>query len=141
MSNNFVITIHLEIVFEFHSRIGWRIINAPAVFTSQVIMIRHIGVKSLLCAPELQFPKHVVCGKNLQVSVHCAQTDVRQLPANNFINLVGSRMEIHFLECIEEGTTPLSDGRNGLAVLRVLAAAQQSMDQSGAQVPLADLEG
>jgi predicted dehydrogenase len=46
----------------------------------------------------------------------------------------------HFLSCIEEGATPLSDGRNGLAVLRVLAAAQQSMDQAGAQVPLAGLE-
>lgn len=45
----------------------------------------------------------------------------------------------HFLSCIQEGKTPLSDGQNGLAVLRVLAAAQQSMDQAGVRVPLADL--
>ncbi len=33
----------------------------------------------------------------------------------------------HFLECIEKNKTPLSDGRNGLAVVKVLAAADQSL--------------
>lgn len=33
----------------------------------------------------------------------------------------------HFLECITTGATPRSDGRNGLAVIRVLEAAEASM--------------
>lgn len=40
----------------------------------------------------------------------------------------------HFLRCVEEGKRPLTDGENGLAVLRVLAAAQESLDREGALV-------
>jgi predicted dehydrogenase len=46
----------------------------------------------------------------------------------------------HFLTCIEEGRRPLSDGENGQAVLRVLAAAQQSLEQEGVRVSLAGQE-
>jgi predicted dehydrogenase len=42
----------------------------------------------------------------------------------------------HFVDCVRTGRTPRSDGRNGLAVLRVLAALQQSLDQEGALVRL-----
>jgi len=34
----------------------------------------------------------------------------------------------HFLECIAEGKTPRTDGREGIRVLRVLETAQKSMD-------------
>ncbi len=34
----------------------------------------------------------------------------------------------HFLECIAEGKTPRTDGREGIRVLRVLETAQNSMD-------------
>lgn len=47
----------------------------------------------------------------------------------------------HFLGCVRAGTRPLSDGENGLAVLRVLAAGQQSLDQEGRTVRLPDLQG
>ncbi len=33
----------------------------------------------------------------------------------------------HFLECIRTGATPLTDGQNGLAVVRVLEAAERSL--------------
>ncbi len=46
----------------------------------------------------------------------------------------------HFITCIQEGKTPLTDGQNGLAVLRVLAAAQRSLDQGGQPVTLKDLD-
>jgi predicted dehydrogenase len=36
----------------------------------------------------------------------------------------------HFLECIRTGTTPRSDGRSGLRVVRVLEAAQAALDAS-----------
>jgi predicted dehydrogenase len=36
----------------------------------------------------------------------------------------------HFVECIREGRTPLSDGASGLRVVRVLEALQQRLDAS-----------
>lgn len=42
----------------------------------------------------------------------------------------------HFLECIRENKTPRTDGENGLRVVRVLEAAQQSLQQNGELVPL-----
>ena len=40
----------------------------------------------------------------------------------------------HFIECIRTGTTPLSGGRAGLAVVRVLDAASRSLKNGGARV-------
>lgn len=40
----------------------------------------------------------------------------------------------HFIECIRTGATPRSDGRNGLAVVRLLNAAQRSMRENGQAV-------
>ncbi|MBI1979553.1 MAG: Gfo/Idh/MocA family oxidoreductase [Elusimicrobia bacterium] len=42
----------------------------------------------------------------------------------------------HFLDCIEKGTTPLSDGMVGLEVVRALEAAQKSVDSSGKLVSI-----
>jgi predicted dehydrogenase len=43
----------------------------------------------------------------------------------------------HFLECVRERRTPLTDGAAGLAVVRVLAAAQSSLEAGGAPVAIA----
>jgi predicted dehydrogenase len=37
----------------------------------------------------------------------------------------------HFLDCVEQGQTPISDGEMGLAVVRVLEAAEASAHSSG----------
>lgn len=37
----------------------------------------------------------------------------------------------HFIECVQTGQRPLTDGHHGLAVVRVLEAAQRSMRQGG----------
>jgi len=42
----------------------------------------------------------------------------------------------HFVECVACGRRPLSDGRNGLAVLRVLEGLQRSLDSEGSLVRL-----
>jgi UDP-2-acetamido-3-amino-2,3-dideoxy-glucuronate N-acetyltransferase len=42
-----------------------------------------------------------------------------------------------FLECIANGKQPLTDGREGLKVLKVLNASQRSLDQNGQKVGLA----
>jgi len=43
----------------------------------------------------------------------------------------------HFVECVREHKTPLTDGTGGLQVVRVLAAAQTSLEQGGIPVRLA----
>jgi predicted dehydrogenase len=42
----------------------------------------------------------------------------------------------HFLECIRERKQPLSDGRDGLRVLRVLDAAQRSLRNNGMPIAI-----
>ncbi len=41
----------------------------------------------------------------------------------------------HFLDCVEKRRTPTTDGREGLRVLRVLDACQQSLEQKDVQTP------
>jgi predicted dehydrogenase len=43
----------------------------------------------------------------------------------------------HFLDCIKNSTTPLTDGRQGLELVRILEAASASLKQAGAPVYLA----
>jgi len=45
---------------------------------------------------------------------------------------------LHFIECVEKGATPLTDGRDGLRVLKVLEAAQRSLKGGGAPVGTAE---
>ena len=42
----------------------------------------------------------------------------------------------HFVECIETGATPITDGHAGLRVVRILEAATASLEQNGAPVAL-----
>ncbi len=44
----------------------------------------------------------------------------------------------HFVDCVRTGATPRTDGRNGLAVVRLMEAAQRSLAGNGATVELAD---
>ena len=40
----------------------------------------------------------------------------------------------HFIECIRDGKRPVSDGLNGLQVVRILEAAQKSLENQGLRV-------
>lgn len=42
----------------------------------------------------------------------------------------------HFIDCIQNEQTPLTDGRNGLRVVKVLQAAEQSLRQNGQRIEL-----
>jgi len=42
----------------------------------------------------------------------------------------------HFLECIESGATPLTDGRNALKITQVLEAAHESLKRGGARISI-----
>jgi predicted dehydrogenase len=41
---------------------------------------------------------------------------------------------LHFLECIRSGQRPISDGRNGLEVVRILEAASRSLQQNSTRI-------
>jgi predicted dehydrogenase len=43
---------------------------------------------------------------------------------------------LHFIECIEHGKLPLTDGKAGLRVVRIMEAATQSMVQQGQPIEL-----
>jgi UDP-2-acetamido-3-amino-2,3-dideoxy-glucuronate N-acetyltransferase len=45
----------------------------------------------------------------------------------------------HFLNCVKNGRRPVTDGHEGLRVLRVLNAGQASLDQQGARIWLAEV--
>lgn len=45
----------------------------------------------------------------------------------------------HFLDCIAERKKPLTDGVNGFEVLRVLTAAQRSLEKGGIPIKVADI--
>lgn len=42
----------------------------------------------------------------------------------------------HFVDCIQQGQRPLSDGHNGVQVLRVLDAGQRSLERNGEPVTI-----
>ena len=42
----------------------------------------------------------------------------------------------HFIECIESGNTPRSDGYSGLRVIRIIEAANQSLKEEGRAIPV-----
>ena len=42
----------------------------------------------------------------------------------------------HFLDCISKGKQPITDGNEGLRVLKILNAGQQSLDQNGCKIIL-----
>jgi predicted dehydrogenase len=42
----------------------------------------------------------------------------------------------HFLQCVRTGERPRTDGREGLAVVRLLDAARRSLEEEGARIPV-----
>jgi predicted dehydrogenase len=42
----------------------------------------------------------------------------------------------HFVECIRQGNTPLTNGQNGLAVVQILEATSRSLKHGGAPIAL-----
>lgn len=47
-----------------------------------------------------------------------------------------AREAAHFVECVREGKPPLTGARSGIAVVRLLEAAELSLRQQGAVIPL-----
>ena len=66
------------------------------------------------------------------------RTDVREFPNERIeYDEEALRLEcLHFLECIRERRQLLSDGRDGLQVVKVLEAAQRSLRKNGLPMPI-----
>ncbi|MDY7030497.1 MAG: Gfo/Idh/MocA family oxidoreductase [Thermodesulfobacteriota bacterium] len=45
---------------------------------------------------------------------------------------------IHFLKCVESGITPRTDGMNGIQVLKILNACQNSLENNGSVIEMTD---
>jgi predicted dehydrogenase len=43
---------------------------------------------------------------------------------------------LHFIECVEKGIQPISNGEFGLEIVKILEAAQRSMEQQGTKISL-----
>ena len=42
----------------------------------------------------------------------------------------------HFIECIKTGKKPLTDGYSGYQVVKVIDAAQKSLEKNGAEIKI-----
>jgi predicted dehydrogenase len=77
-------------------------------------------------------PPHTDTFGEFQLSYRYGNITIPHLPATEPLRLECE----HFLECIQTGATPLSDGLQGLAVVRALEGAQRSLASGGVMVPL-----
>jgi len=66
------------------------------------------------------------------LTLHYGDIHIPHLPMSEPLRLECE----HFVECVEERKQPLTDGASGLAVVRALEAAQQSLKQRGAPVAI-----
>ncbi len=69
-------------------------------------------------------------------------TKAKPLRVENIREQEPLRLECeHFLHCISNGQRPLTDGMEGLRVLRILNASQRSLDQNGCKISLKESVG
>jgi predicted dehydrogenase len=73
--------------------------------------------------------------RDRKVSYRYGDLSAPALPATEALSAVVTE----FVESITEKRAPLTDGRAGLRVLRILEATSASLRQNGAAIPLADL--
>lgn len=79
----------------------------------------------------LLYPHEITWKNNIPIASK-AEAERVELPQDEPLKLEC----LHFLECIQNGTQALTDGEEGLRVLKVLNAAQQSLERQGAEVAI-----
>jgi len=79
----------------------------------------------------LLYPHEIIWENNVPVP---AKADPERLEISESEPL---RLECeHFLDCISNGKQPITDGQEGLRVLKILKASQRSLDNNGCSVEL-----
>ena len=67
--------------------------------------------------------------------VSCCDTDPQKLEKIEMTEPLRNECA-HFIECVRTGARPRTDGENGLRIVKVLEAAQASLDRGGVSVEL-----
>jgi predicted dehydrogenase len=122
-----------------HFHVNWL---APAKIRSVIIG----GSKKMLVYNDLSPDERIkIYDKGLKLKDGSA-TDSNQILAGyrigdvhvpNIDSTEALRRETgHFLDCIRESRTPESDGEAGMRIVRILSAAQESLDQNGNWIAL-----
>lgn len=70
--------------------------------------------------------------KNYQIAIHTGDITIPKIKQQEPLNVELD----HFLNCITHKQTPLSDGKNGLAVVNILTALQKSLDSNSSLIKL-----
>jgi predicted dehydrogenase len=103
-----------------------------------------VGTKKMVVFDDVEATEKIrVYDKGVDWSKNCGSYDafltVRQgdiyVPRVDMVEPLKVECK-HFVDCIKEGKKPLTDGENGLKVLKVLAAAQESLEQDGRPVKI-----
>jgi predicted dehydrogenase len=81
-------------------------------------------------------PPHTDTFGEFQLSYRYGDITIPSLPSTEPLRLECE----HFLECIETGRAPLTDGAHGLNVVRVLESAQASLRDSSLALPLLETD-
>lgn len=102
------------------------------------------GTEGSLIFDDTASAKLRVFGEGVDSRIGLTENDVRELyyePGQVIVPELANDEPLsveckHFLDCIREGARPRVDGAAGLAVVRVLEAAQRSLSQGSTPVPL-----
>lgn len=134
------ITIKFENNVMAHIVVSWL---APSKFRRTTI----VGTKKMIVYDDMEPEEKVkIYDKGVEFSnEEIAQSQViyrtGDIHAPRISNVEPLKTEMsHFIECIKTGATPKSDGESGLRVVRILEAAQRSIDENGREVRLSELE-
>jgi predicted dehydrogenase len=87
--------------------------------------------KIRICDARVEVPPHYDTFGEFQYSYHYGDSYIPYVKQEEPLRIECQ----HFLDCIKHGRTPLTGGKEGLAVVRILEAASASLKQKGAQVP------
>ncbi len=79
----------------------------------------------------VEAPPHTATFGEFQLSYRYGDITIPHLPSTEPLRLECQ----HFLECIQTGASPLTDGAHALQVVRILESAQQSLHDGGRMVP------
>jgi len=79
----------------------------------------------------LLYPHEIKWQDNIPVPTK-ADPERLEIPENEPLRLECE----HFLGCLSNGTKPLTDGNEGLRVLKILNASQRSLDKNGCKISL-----
>jgi predicted dehydrogenase len=85
----------------------------------------------------IETPPHYDSFAEFQYSYHYGDCLIPRLDQREPL---GAMCE-HFAACVNDGTEPLTDGRRGLEIVRILEAASASLRAAGAPVALEDRRG